>query len=704
MISKKEFTVNVRSDRKITRMALLQDYTGHPERLLHEMDEVAGKGYSAVMFAAGFGKSDAVRELCEKAASLGLGVWLFTGYMKYQYKYMAEHPEQRMVRVADILDQDGLGTSSWGCPFNPEFKKRYLDLLREIAAYPAVCGIHVNDEASLADGCYCAVCRRDYERDFDCEMPVKTEPCATDWEDESWRRFLKWRIDRWNAVHGEMARVVHAVNPKVEVFFQASPHADMSHNPWKHAVDLAGMASVLDGISTDPYYTFHRRAFDPAEVYLSEWSRFLVGLTPDGKGAQIIPQGFSHPMFTRPLGEEDGYWSALIPPACGINAIIPYTYTLQRCSPVQKTYEQCFAFDKYFESTTPLRYAAVAHGVKTEIYRYPLPAEGPDSYDATRMLPVSESLRHRGLPYGYFPDARLHDVVALSSHKVVVLPEINCLTEEEAAGVRGFVEAGGNLVILGDLGSADAIGTGRPPSLLEEITGIRIRGESGGPRRLRMLPGGHIAPGVMAPDVPADSADYMEGTLVPICTLSHCVDAQAPSDAAVLAEFADDNGTSTRKPAIVSLTRGGRILWFAGFPTRRSRNPKYGTVVLNPMHQVFADLAEWTAAQKPLLRVQGWPPHVPMKQLRPSDQRNMSTFEFFPLGGDDCFLGLVTSYFKEPATFPMVLDVPPGRELAEVTELIEGRNVPFELHGGSAAIQVALTFNTPARLFLFKMK
>ena len=695
--------MNARVNRKITRMALLQDYTGHEERLLNEMDEVAGKGYSAVMFWANLENLGTLRELCEKAASLALSVWTFTGYMKYQYKYIAEHPEQKLVRIAAFLDQDGLSTESWGCPFNPDFKERYFGLLREIAAYPAVCGIHVNDEAFLTDGCYCAVCRQDYKRDFDGEMPVKASPCEADWEDESWRRFLKWRIDRWNAVHGEMARVVHAVDSGIQVLFQASPASDMWLNPWTHAVDLAGMASVLDGISTDPYYTFHPRKFDPAEVYLSEWSRFLVGLTPEGKSAQIIPQGFSHPTFTRPLGEEDGYWSALVPPACGINVVTPYTYTLQRCSPVQKTYERCFELDKYFERTTPLRYAAVVHGVKTEIYRRPMPVEGPDSYDGARMLPVSEALRHSGLPYGYLPDSRLNDVAALSTYKVVVLPEINCLTGEEAEGVRRFVEAGGNLVILGNLGNADGIGSDRQPSLLEEITGIRILSESRGARRIQI---------VTDVDARADGerfyaesyCSWMEGAFDPICTLSHCVDAQVPSDAAVLAEFADDNDKPTGKPAIVSLTRGGRILWFAGFPTRGSHNVKHGFPVDNPAHRAFANLVEWAAAQKPLLRVEGWPPQVPMKQLRPTDQRNLCTFEFFPLCGNDCFLGLVTSYFKEPATFPMVLDVPPGRELAEVTELIEGQYVPFELQGGSAVIEVALTFDTPARLFLFKMK
>ena len=68
------------------------------------------------------------------------------------------------------------------------------------------------------------------------------------------------------------------------------------------------------------------------------------------------------------------------------------------------------------------------------------------------------------------------------------------------------------------------------------------------------------------------------------------------------------------------------------------------------------------------------------------------------------FLGLITSYFREPTTFPMALDVPEGKQLGEVKELLSDEIVPFTCDGATARIHVELGFDTPAKLFLFALK
>ena len=83
-----------------------------------------------------------------------------------QFNHIVEHPEQRMVQVDAGVDTDGLGTDTWGCPFNTDFKARYFDLLRQIAVCPGMSRVWVNDEASLSTGCYCPVCQAEYKQDF----------------------------------------------------------------------------------------------------------------------------------------------------------------------------------------------------------------------------------------------------------------------------------------------------------------------------------------------------------------------------------------------------------------------------------------------------------------------------------------------------------------------------------------------------------
>ena len=103
------------------------------------------------------------------------------------------------------------------------------------------------------------------------------------------------------------------------------------------------------------------------------------------------------------------------------------------------------------------------------------------------------------------------------------------------------------------------------------------------------------------------------------------------------------------------------------------------------------------------LRVSGWPPATPMGRLRPLDQRFMTTCEFFPLAGDDFYLGVIASYFREPAEFPMILELPPDRRLAGVRELIADKDVPAEAAQGEVSIRVELSFDTPALIFRFDL-
>ena len=71
--------------------------------------------------------------------------------------------------------------------------------------------------------------------------------------------------------------------------------------------------------------------------------------------------------------------------------------------------------------------------------------------------------------------------------------------------------------------------------------------------------------------------------------------------------------------------------------------------------------------------------------------------------GDDLFIGSVTSYFREPATFPMVLDIPADRHLKNVRELVMNKDVPVECEEQSARIQVRMGFDTPAMMYVFEI-
>ena len=71
------------------------------------------------------------RELAAMCRARDLGVIAFTGYMKYQEALLNREPERTMILSGRgrVLDLDGL-PARWLCPFRPENKGLYLNLLR----------------------------------------------------------------------------------------------------------------------------------------------------------------------------------------------------------------------------------------------------------------------------------------------------------------------------------------------------------------------------------------------------------------------------------------------------------------------------------------------------------------------------------------------------------------------------------------------
>ena len=669
------------------------------------MDDAVKAGHQEVRFRLDVYDLQGTRPYIEAAAARGLKLHFGTGYMKYQEAYLAEHPEQRLVFAEEALDSDSSIRLVWGCPFNPDFKQRYFDFLTELALFPGVESIMVNDEADLNSGCYCPHCEAAYAQEVGGEMPGIGQVENELWQDPEWRRFLDWRMDRWAAVHGEMKQTIAAANAGIRVLFIASPASDLCwNNPWRSGVDLARMVEQLDGLATDPYYTFHSRRYDPAEVYLSEWTRFLRGVVPQGKEVAIVPQGFSHPVFTRPLRADDGCWAAVVPAACGADTVFPYTFRLMQCNkPFLAAYQECSSYDSYFERAQPFASVAVVHGAQSEMFRHPLPLATPDSYDGTRMLPCSAALRHHGISYAYLPDRRL-DTDALNDYETLILPEINCLDSAQAEAIAAFWRGGGNLVVLGDLATADATGGESAASLLRDLWGIDVRGKLKGQREI-VFDESHPLHAKM-PSFDRDGAGrYMNGAKQPVFALHQNLIVSAPG-ARVMACYAGNDPSCPGTPAVVEVNADngcGRVIYMAGFPSVTATHPLCGTRVINLAHALLPALVKAAARGPAPLRVENWPPPAPMRAARPFDSRNLNTFEFMPLLGDDLLIGVVASYFLEPTEFKMIAALPEGSTLKRVRELRAGKDVDAAVSGGEAVVQVEMGHDNPLKIYVFEL-
>ena len=602
----------------------------------------------------------------------------------------------------DGRDQDNV-VVNWGCPFNPEFLDRHLTFLREIGKIPNLTEVWINDEAKMGFdenkiACYCPVCKEAWKNEFGTPMPM---PPFKDHKERA--DFLMWRFSRWNDVHKKMKAALNK-HHTVHAVFETSPDIFFKTNPWISAVDLSNMIEHIDGISTDPYYTFHlsygRDLFLPKETYLSESCRYLHGVAGENKVTEMCVQGFSHPTFFRPLDERDGWWSSVVPLALGINNVSAYTYLLQKCSPVQKTYEAAFELDKYFAKVQPLKFATVIDSLETKCFHIDA-NDNAEAWSESRLLPVAGALRHYGLPYSYLPSRKLQDN-NFFEWPVVVLPGVSCLSNVAKENLKEYVQSGGLLVACGETGARDETGQIVQDDFMSEVFGLCNVENSNLSCEFKLAGDESALFDLPWPDEIVSK--YMDGIYYPALALNRTIKVETEENVSVIGQF---TGTDNSGYPAVMYRKSGRgvAVYMAGIPDRTFFRKDYKSTVLNFSSLVMSTLIRHFSGEKLPLRVNGFPPEVPIQELRPLDPRFINTFEFMPSVGEDLYIATVASYFRESADFQIEALLKPSRRCKEIIELVSGQRISYkESQRGRIIIDVKFDFDDCLKVFAISLE
>ncbi len=686
--------------REIRRIVFLQEYRNRPEELIELVPEVVGKGYNLIGVSCRIGQEDRLIDLAKCANEYGMKLAVFTGFMKYQQAWLKEHPEQRMVLNSelDAVDQDRL-IVNWGCPFNPEFQKRYFDFLRFIGQIENVEEVWVNDEASLgfsADklGCYCKVCCEEWEREFGYPLPV---PPFKDKAEHA--KFVYWRIRRWNDVHKKMKNVLNEHHP-IRTIFLVDPITCLFKSPAISAVDIPTMVESIDGVMTDPYYTFHlsngSEGFDPREVYLSENCRFLRGMVGENKEAGICTQGFSHPTFIRPLDERDGFWSAIIPASLGINGITSYTYLLQKISPVQKSYEYSFKLDKYFENTEPVKFIALIDSFETQCFS---DRWLKDNWRMECLFPSAELCRFNGLPYTYYPTHRL-SLEELRQYPVIFLSEVSCLSELQREVLLKYAEAGGLIVGFGRVGLENEKGEYIGNEFLQKLFGVSIKDNLSYDEYAEFSICGDYSKTVWE-QFDEKTLGYNNGVCRPAIGVKYPIIVDACGKTNVLGFF--ESKDIKGKPAVIHYkVSKGDCIYFAGLASRIYLRKEYQTWVQNLLYRFIGKLLLDLRGDALPIRAVNFPPAVPMKEIRPLDRRYAPTMEFIVSGGENYYVVVIPSYFKEPFTIEMEAKIPVGKTLKKIIDgLTEEPVREYSILDNTICLSVSFGFDDYIKVVIF---
>lgn len=381
------------------------------------------------------------------------------------WAYM-EHPDWRIVSLVP----SPIGRAAFCCPNNPGYKAFVMTQLEEFVPRYDIDGVFF-DFTLWPSLCVCPTCRERYRREGGGEFPA-----TVDWTNPQWCTFQATR-ERWITEFArDLTTKVKSLKPALTVehnFAQAL-------NAWNYAVPLES-ASCSDFLGGDFFgdpieqLTHAKILLNLTENKPAEFMTSVCVSVGDHVGLkrreQLQTSAFAATLLSSAFLFIDG-----IDPVGTVNpgkyeligeiyrATQPYEPFLGG-EPVEDIaiYFSGSSHMDFAENGTPIEKCSPGYG-----YGYPhmLATRG-----ACRLLQEAH------LPFGIITRKQLG---SLDRYKLVILPNVLRMDQEEAEAFRAYVKRGGNIYASRCTSLTETKGVRHPDFMMADMFGCHYDGEAGG--------------------------------------------------------------------------------------------------------------------------------------------------------------------------------------------------------------------------------
>jgi type 1 glutamine amidotransferase len=407
---------------------------------------------------------DFVQE-CDKQGILPCGYLLmnfyFTGRMAVENpNWRQKHPDGQ-----DITQQRGnLTQPMYHVCINSSGREFYLTCAREItekydlAAY-WLDGIEVPN-------CFCDHCRDRFKADTGLDMPLSEDGLHM-------KELRKWRHCIVDEYCRELKEVIHSVRPEALVarnFWGGFWVGRRSNREWE-LFDPETNADTQDFISHET---------GGGNAVCSIWPRMLRAMAGDDKAVEMEVWRYNYP---QPVGTQQIKsvpW--LLAEMCSVIAngakiqLYDNMYPdgtlepvmIERVGTAYRYIEQC---EPWLRGAEPVPYVGVFWS------KHARELHATEGVARKPFLGVCQGLLRSQIPFGGLTNRGITPN-ALKKFSVVILPDINCMTEEEADAIRSYVANGGGLIVTFETSLYDLEGKRRQDFLLADVLGVRYVGDA----------------------------------------------------------------------------------------------------------------------------------------------------------------------------------------------------------------------------------
>lgn len=407
-------------------------------------------------------KADFFGDITKHASEKEIGIVAY--YNLSQKAVLNKHPEWR------ILNIDGK-SADLPC-YNSPYRDHILDQLAEVSAKykfhsvlfdglglmspnlgEAIKGKHVTM------GCYCQNCRDAYSSLFGREIPSKP-----DWGME-WKKQVEWRLDYVERFYEEMIAEIHKYKPGLPIVRNYGGFLDLSWIIAQRA-RLAKGEEYLSGEAGGP----HGRTGDQAVM--------LRGFAGGKAGTFTIAYGF--------------------PVHCAASAhyfrletlnILTHGGKIQLFSVLNRTdgtmderflqrlgeaFKEVAEKKRYIKGSSSLPYIGILHSDATKIF-YGKDSVA-DSYGSS-LIGAIHLLLSLHIPFDVVPEWKINPE-NLASYPILIMPNLACLSNQQAETLRNYVKSGGSLLATFETSLYDEKSRRLEDFSLDSLFGVKYLGRS----------------------------------------------------------------------------------------------------------------------------------------------------------------------------------------------------------------------------------
>jgi len=393
-----------------------------------------------------------------------------------QSEVYENHPEWRRVTTADgKVPQVDMRKEPHGgmlCLQGP-YGDFFIEVLAEILKlFPDV-------DAFSFDGlhhggfCYCEHCRNDFMKATGKAIP------AVNMEDSGFREYQHWADRRMEDLVRRMQKRLKGIKPSVAL-------ATWSTNAgrWGHFLSIPrNMPGRMNLLFDAPDQEFWMDESNRGGTIVPAFGNAFAWSGSNHRVAYSEPYLMSHgnPYSKDSLPAHELRRRLLLVATHGGFPSLAVSQPKRLQQAAYAGLEEIRALKPWLVKQQPEPWAAMVVSDNTRNFYGRSSGEVEEKYLA-HTLGYFRAMLEEHLPFNLYQDWNVQDA-DLAKHKVLILPNTACLSEEQAAAIRRFVTSGGGLVASMDTGAFDATGNARTRSLLEDLLGVKHLGpvaEAGG--------------------------------------------------------------------------------------------------------------------------------------------------------------------------------------------------------------------------------